>query len=166
MARVYVSVGSNLERETWMRRAVLLLRERFGVVRVSPVYESAAVGFDGDPFYNLVAGFETTLPPAEVAAALRRIEIMCGRDPSSRRFAPRRLDLDFILYDALVEQGEGYRLPRGELLRYAFMLGPLADLAPAERHPVDGRTYAELWAAFDRDAAPIRAVELALVEPV
>lgn len=165
MPRVHVSVGSNLERERWTRRAVALLRERFGRLRISPVYESAAVGFEGDPFYNLVAGFDTALTPAEVAAALRDIEACCGRDPSSRRFAPRKLDLDFILYGALVERGADYRLPRPELLEYAFMLGPLADIAPDEQHPLDGRTYAQLWAAFDRDAAPIRPVELALAEP-
>ncbi len=165
MARVYVSIGSNVEREIWIRRAVTLLGERFGALLLSPVYESAAVGFEGDPFYNLVAGFDTGYTPAEVAAALRDIESACGRDRGSRRFAPRKLDLDFILYDSLVERGEDYRVPRPELLDYAFMLGPLADIAPDERHPIEGKTYGELWAAHDRAAAPLRRVALAFTEP-
>ena len=166
VARVYVAIGSNLRREHWIAQGVSLLGRRFGRLRVSRVYESASVGFEGDPFYNLVAGFDTDLEPEAVARELRVIEIACGRSEASRRYAPRSLDLDFILYGDLVGRGDDYRVPRAELLEYAFMLGPLAEIAADQRHPVDGRSYAELWAAFDHTTAPIWPVELHLPESV
>ena len=162
MPRVYVSIGSNLEREIWVPRGVALLRESFGAVRLSSVYETRAIGFSGADFFNLVAGFDVVDGPAEVAARLRDIEYRCGRERDSRRFAPRTLDIDMLLYGELVERTDSYRLPREELLNYAFMLGPLAEIAPAERHPLDGRSYAELWAALACDEPPLQVVELAL----
>lgn len=165
MPKVYVSIGSNLEREISVPRGVALLREAWGTLQLSRVYESAAVGFEGDAFYNLVAGFETADSPRAVAQRLRAMEIACGRDHNSRRFAPRTLDLDLILYGNLVERCEHYRLPREELLRYAFMLGPMAELAPHECHPVNGLDYAALWAAFDQHESALRPVDLALPEP-
>ena len=165
MARVYVSIGSNLERETWVPRGVQMLREAFGPLTLSRVYRTSPVGFDGEDFYNLVAAFDTDEPPGVVARRLRDIETRCGRGPHSRRFAPRTLDLDLVLYGGLVERADTYRLPREELLRYAFMLGPLAEIAPHERHPVDGRSYASLWAAFEGGSEALRPVELALDGP-
>ncbi len=161
MARVYVSIGSNIDRERSVRQGVAGLREAFGPLTLSPVYETAAVGFEGDDFYNLVAGFDTGLSPQEVAGRLRAIEDATGRDRSQPRFSPRTLDLDLLLYDDAVLREQGLRIPRDEILKYAFVLKPLADIAGGLRHPECGETYAALWARFEGDRG-LRPVALDL----
>ena len=147
-SRVFVSIGSNIDRARNIRQAVTALNRRYGPLGLSPVYETAAVGFVGDDFYNLVAGFDTRDDVHVVATALRDIETACGRERGAQRFAPRTMDIDLLLYDDLILNEEGLHLPRDEILRYAFVLGPLARIAGALRHPLDGRTYDELWDTF------------------
>ncbi len=163
MPRVWVSIGSNIERERHVRAAIAALRARFGELILSPVYETPAEGFDGDPFYNLVAGFDTALPPQRLHAELRAIEDANGRVRGAGKFSARTLDIDVLTYGDQRDATGGKPLPRDEITRYAFVLKPLADVAGDERHPVLGRTYGELWAAFDgpgRDR--LRVVPLAL----
>ena len=158
MARVYVSVGSNIEREHHVRAGIVALREKFGPLILSRVYESRAVGFDGDDFFNLVAAFDTDQSVQAVARTLRDIERANGRDRRVSHFSPRTLDLDLLLYgDAVLEEGE-IKLPREEITRYAFVLGPLAEIAGEMRHPVLQRRFRELWDEFDRDGQPMRPV--------
>jgi 2-amino-4-hydroxy-6-hydroxymethyldihydropteridine diphosphokinase len=158
--RAWLSLGSNIDRDRNIRGALRDLVSEFGELVVSRVYECEAVGFDGDPFYNLVVGIDTQLPPLELARVMRAIEDAHGRSRGGDKFAPRTLDIDLLTYgDQVLDEGP-LRLPRDEILKYAFVLGPLAELAGGERHPVDGRSYAELWAAFDRAAQPLRPVEL------
>ncbi len=157
--RAWLSLGSNIDRERNIRGALRDLAAEFGELVVSRVYECEAVGFDGDPFYNLVVGIDSQLPPLELARATRAIEDAHGRTRGVDKFAPRTLDIDLLTYgDTVLEEGP-LRLPRDEILKYAFVLGPLAEVAGAERHPLDGRSYAELWAAFDQAAQPLRPVE-------
>lgn len=151
MARVYVSIGSNIEREANIRGGVADLRERFGELTLSSVYESEAVGFDGDNFYNLVAAFDTGLAVLEVARVLREIEDAHGRTREGPRFSSRTLDIDMLLYDELLLQQGKLELPREEITKNAFVLWPLAEIAPELKHPVLQQTYAELWDAFDKD---------------
>ena len=148
--RAWLSLGSNIERAANLRAAVAALRRRFGPLVLSPVYESEAVGFDGDPFYNMVVGLESELPVTELDRFLHRLEARQGRRRDGDRFAPRTLDLDLLTYGEGPLQEGDIRLPRSEILDYAFVLRPLADVAGDERHPLDGRRYRELWAAFDR----------------
>ena len=145
MAWVWVSVGSNIERGRHVRAAVDALARAFGSLRLSPVYETPAQGFEGDPFYNLVIGFETALPPQELHVLLRRIEGDNGRRRGAGKFSARTLDLDLLTYGDQVTDAGGKHLPRDEITRYAFVLKPLADVAGGERHPELGQTYAELW---------------------
>jgi len=155
MARVYVSIGSNIEREANIRGGVADLQERFGELTLSPVYESEAVGFDGDNFYNLVAAFDTELDVLEVARVLREIEDAHGRTREGPRFSSRTLDIDMLLYDELLLQQGKLELPREEITKNAFVLWPLAEIAPELEHPVLQQTYAELWAAFDKEKQPL-----------
>lgn len=154
---MFVSVGTNIDREANLRRALAALGERFGDLQVSPVYESAAQGFDGDPFYNLVIALRSAEGAEAVLAALKRIERAHGRRPGAARFAPRTLDLDLLTYGDLVGEVSGLRLPRADILRYAFVLRPLAELAPRARHPALGTSYDALWRAFDgqHDLKPV-----------
>ena len=144
-ARVYVGLGSNVDRETRLRQAVAGLRDAFGEVQLSPVYDSAAVGFEGYDFLNLVAGFDTEYTVEQVAAIFRDIENRLGRDRSLPKFASRSIDLDILTYGDLLLDLPGLRIPREEILENAYVLKPLQDLAPQARHPETGQTYAELW---------------------
>ncbi len=161
MERVYISIGSNIERERHIPAALRALRERFGPLAVSTVFECPAVGFDGEDFYNLVVGFDSAEPITEVNAALHTIEDRFGRDRSQPKFSARSLDLDLLLYgDHVVESGK-LVVPRPEIDRVAFVLGPLAELAGTRRHPVHGEALLDLWAHFDG----IGAGELRPVDP-
>ncbi|MBE0510623.1 MAG: 2-amino-4-hydroxy-6-hydroxymethyldihydropteridine diphosphokinase [Chromatiales bacterium] len=159
MARVYLSIGSNIEPETHIRSGVSALRAQFGQVELSSVYESAAVGFDGDNFYNLVAAIQTNMSLAELAEQLRAIEDAHDRSRAGPRFSSRTLDIDILLYDDLVINEGKLVLPREEITKNAFVLWPLAEVAPTLQHPVLKQSYAELWAAYDKDSQPLWPVE-------
>jgi 2-amino-4-hydroxy-6-hydroxymethyldihydropteridine diphosphokinase len=155
---VFVAAGSNVAPEEHLQRAVAELHTAFPGVRFSPWYRNTAVGFAGDDFINLVAGFDTALTPRQVLERLHAIETRCGRPRDAPRWAPRTMDLDVLLYGELVCDEPWLKLPRPDLLRRAYMLGPLAALAPRLLHPTEQRTIGELWAAFDRDAHPLVAL--------
>jgi len=138
------------------------LRERFGGLTLSSVYESEAVGFDGQPFFNLVAGFDFGEPVRVLLTALRTIEDSFGRVRGPNKFAPRTLDLDLLTYGDLAGTIDGCTLPRDEILYHAFVLGPLAEVADQERHPTNGRCYGELWRSFGKFAPPLRPVAFEL----
>jgi 2-amino-4-hydroxy-6-hydroxymethyldihydropteridine diphosphokinase len=148
VARVYVSVGSNIDRDHNIAMALRLLEASFGELKRSSVYESEAVGFESDPFYNLVVGFDTRYSPREIQDVLHCIEEASGRIRTTGLSA-RTLDLDLLLYNDLVIDVDGLMLPRADIKRYAFVLGPLAEIAGDERHPISGERYADMWSAFD-----------------
>jgi 2-amino-4-hydroxy-6-hydroxymethyldihydropteridine diphosphokinase len=143
--RAYVSLGSNIARERNIREAVAALTRHFGALAVSPVYASAAVGFEGEAFYNLVVAFNTTQPIDVVQTCLRGIETAQGRHRGEARFAPRTLDLDLLLYGDVVREAPPPVLPRPDILEYPFVLRPLADLAPDTIHPLTGVCHGVLW---------------------
>lgn len=156
MARVYVGIGSNIERERHIRAAVAALRARLGALQLSGVYESQPIGFEGDNFYNLVAAGDTDEPPETVVAILHDIEQRQGRRRTDTRFASRTLDLDLLLYDDLVRHDGTVDVPRREILDYAFVLQPLADIAPDQVHPETGRTLGAHWSELRARLAPLR----------
>jgi len=159
MPRVYVSLGSNIDRETNLRRAVQELAAHYGTPALSPVYESRAVGFDGGNFYNLVAGFDTEETPERVKEVLGEIETHCGRQRDGVRFGPRTLDLDLLLHGDTVRHDGRIELPHPDIRRYAFVLRPLADIAPERRDPESRQTYREMWNRFDAVKAELRKTE-------
>ena len=149
MPRIWLSLGSNIDRSRHIQSALKVLGEEFGPLIVSPVYESKAVGFDGDAFYNLVVGIETDLLAESLMARFRAIESDHGRVRGSAKFSSRTLDIDLLTYgDCSLKQGK-LELPRGEILRYAFVLLPLSDVAGDEVHPLTGKCYRDLWDEFD-----------------
>jgi 2-amino-4-hydroxy-6-hydroxymethyldihydropteridine diphosphokinase len=158
----FVALGSNIEPEAHLRQAAHLLRERFVNTRFSACYRNPAFGFVGADFVNAVAGLDTALSVEALIAALREIETQCGRGPADPRWGPRAIDLDLLLYGEIVGSGPGYTLPRPDLSRRAYMLGPLAQLAPQRRYPPDGPSIAELWNRFARTPAALTRIELDL----
>jgi len=148
-----VGIGSNIEPEQNVRRALTELRRRFGALTVSTIYANPAVGFAGDDFLNLAVKFATALPVHELAAQLREIEARHPACGEATKFTARALDLDLLLYGGLVADSHGVRVPRPEITRYAFVLRPLAEIAGDWLHPLLGVTLAELWARFDRSQA-------------
>jgi 2-amino-4-hydroxy-6-hydroxymethyldihydropteridine diphosphokinase len=159
MPQVFVAAGSNVEPERHLILASKELERAFGQIRFSPWYRNRAVGFEGDDFINFVVGFETDLPVRDVIARLREIETACGRPREAAKWAPRSMDLDILLYDDLVCEDPQFKLPRPDLLKRAYMLGPMADLAPDVMHPTARATIGELWERFDRQAHALERVD-------
>jgi 2-amino-4-hydroxy-6-hydroxymethyldihydropteridine diphosphokinase len=146
---VFVGIGSNIDRERHVRAGVAALRDAFGALRVSSVWDCPAVGFDGADFLNLVVAFDTDLDVREVARMLDGIEAQAGRPTDAKgRKGSRTLDLDLLLYGDARLLGADVRVPRADVLECAHVLKPLAELAPERRHPVDGRTYRQLWGDY------------------
>ncbi len=157
---MYVSAGSNVSPVESLVKALGALSRVFPDLVVSSAYANGAVGFRGADFINLALGFHTELSLAAVLGELHAIEVLCGRGRTDEKWAPRRMDLDVLLFGDLVGEFQGAKLPRPDLVRRAYMLGPLAEIAPAVVHPTVERTIAELWAGFDRAAHPMRVVSL------
>jgi len=160
MARIYISIGSNIEAEQHLRRAIAELQAHYGQLQLSSVFESEAVGFHGDNFLNMVVGLDTDEDVHRVVETLRQIEDRHGRVRSGPRFSARTLDLDLLLYDDLVLKENGLELPRGEITRNAFVLWPLAELAPELVHPLARQTMASLWQGFDKDSQKLWPIRL------
>lgn len=150
MPIAYISIGSNIERDKNIPSSLNALTHRFGTLTVSSVYESEPVGFAGEVFYNLVVGFDSDLPVKSIAQQLRKIELEHGRTRGCQKFSARTLDLDLILYGDLLVNDGGLQIPRDEIERYAFVLEPLAEIAPDLIHPISGKPYALLWQEFDK----------------
>jgi len=159
MAWVYISLGSNIDREALTRSGVSALRQHYGELVLSSVYESEAVGFDGENFYNMVIALQTDEDVHQVAQTLRQIEDEHGRDRTGSRFSSRTLDLDLLLYDNLIIDEEKLQIPRDEILQRAFVLWPMAEVAANLVHPQLHKTYGELWDAFDKDSEKLEPIE-------
>ena len=151
MPRVYLSLGSNVRPEANLALGVRELTREFGAMTLSPVYRNKAVGFVGDDFLNLVAGFDTRRHVPTISRIIEAIHRTAGRRRGEERFSSRTLDIDLLTYGNRVTKGPPVSLPRADILKYAFVLKPLADIAGNERHPVDGRTYGRLWHDYDGD---------------
>ncbi|MEF8793019.1 2-amino-4-hydroxy-6-hydroxymethyldihydropteridine diphosphokinase [Thiohalorhabdus sp.] len=162
MTTAYVGIGSNVAPAANVRAGVAAIRETFDGVRCSTVYQTEPVGFDGPPFFNLVVAITTARDLETVIAQLRAIEDRFGRkrQRGDSSFGSRTLDLDLLLFGDTVTD-DPVPLPRRDVVAYAFVLGPLTELAPETRHPALGRTFAELWAEFPaEEAAGMKAVDL------
>lgn len=159
MTRVHLGIGSNIERERYITAGLDALHGLLGGLALSSVYDSAAVGFDGQPFLNLVAAVDTDLPVQELASRLRHIEVEHGRPQNATRFSARQLDIDILTYGDLSGLHSGVTLPREEILENAFVLCPLAELAPDAVHPVVGRNYLSLWREYDHASQFLRKVD-------
>lgn len=162
MPRVYVSIGSNIDREKNIETAVRELDDSYGPLMLSTVYESESVGFDGDDFLNLVAGFDTDAPIETVITRLRAIEKACGRERPDNDERSRTLDIDLLIYGDLSRHDDEIDIPREEIGHYAFVLLPLAQIAPEHRHPETGIAFGEMWSSFREGEQQLRPADFEL----
>ncbi|MGJ8580715.1 MAG: 2-amino-4-hydroxy-6-hydroxymethyldihydropteridine diphosphokinase [Psychromonas sp.] len=146
MARIFIGVGSSINRRENIRLGIQALQQTFGELRLSNVYESEAVGFKGSHFYNLVVELSSDLTIEQLIKHLKAIEIQLGRPLKALKYAPRTLDLDLLLYDDVIDNS--LDLPRAEITLNAFVLKPLAELAPTLLHPVLQLSYHTLWSQY------------------
>lgn len=160
MPDVYVAAGSNIDPLVNLRTALSALKRRIGSFRQSRAYRNASQGFEGPEFVNLVIGFETELTLTEVLSILQAVEGLCGRPRKAPKFAPRSLDLDLLLYGDMVCATPAVTLPRPDLVKRAYMLGPLAEIAPDLTHPTLKQSIGDLWRNFDQAAHRMEPVDL------
>ena len=149
MAKIHINIGSNQNREANIASAIDYLRLNFTIVKISDIFESPAEGFEGDNFYNMGVNATTKLSVEDVNAVLKNIEKTFGRDRTQPKFSSRLIDLDLVIYDDLIDLNAN--LPRDDILKYAFVLAPLAQLSGDEIHPLTKQTYQQLWRSFQTD---------------
>ena len=147
MPEVFVSIGSCIRREENVITAVTALQSRFGRIRLSSVYETEAVGFAGQPFYNLVVSFKSNDTPMQLKKYFREIEYRQGRSRDVEMPGPCPLDIDLLLYGDLIVETNDLKLPREDVLKHAYVLEPLAELAPYHCYPGTRQHYLDLWFA-------------------
>ena len=156
--KVFVDIGSNIKREENIQSCVDQLRVDFPDIVFSKAYESESLGFEGDPFINITAGFETDLSYPDLKFHLKNIENKHARERMRKtKFISRTLDVDVILYGNQVLQPE-YDVPRSEILKYPFVLFPLAEIAPDFIHPQQKVAISELAKATELKKSTLKEV--------
>lgn len=132
-----------------------MLRQHFSDLELSPIYETQAVGFSGANFWNLVAGLNTDMSLDAIKALLRSIEVELGRPQQAQKCVDRCIDIDILMYGDINGPSVAGPLPRADVLRYAHVLAPLADLYPFKCHAQTGRCFGEHWQQFTADKKSI-----------
>jgi 2-amino-4-hydroxy-6-hydroxymethyldihydropteridine diphosphokinase len=160
MSTAYLGLGSNVDAHSHIAAGIAALRAAFSNVRLSPAYLSTSVGFDGADFINLVAEIETELQPIELKNFLNDLEDRHGRLRNVPKFSDRTLDIDILLYDDLYLLSPVLKIPRAEIMKFAHVLKPLADLAPSRMHPIIRKTIAEIWRDYPGNRNAMQKIEL------
>ena len=164
MSTAYLGLGSNVDARNHISSGIDVLRLAFDEVVLSPVYQTAAFGFEGNDFINLAAAVKTEMGPLELKNFLNEIENRHGRNRDAPKYSDRTLDIDILLFDERVTRTDKLDLPRAEILRFAHVLKPLADIAPQLKHPVEALTFAELWARGDWSKAGLTLIDPAFLK--
>ena len=161
MADIYISLGSNVEREYHVQQGLNALAVTFDLpfeqLKLSSLFESEAIGFSGTAFLNMVIGIKTSFSVEEVAKKLRDIEFSYGRTTNAKKFSPRTLDLDLLLYDELIIDSPA-QLPRDEINKNAFVLWPLSEVAPQVVHPILKKNFYTLWQDYNKNHQKLKMV--------
>ena len=160
MSTAYLGIGSNMDAGRNIRSAISSLSDSFECAEFSPIYRTRAVGFDGGDFINLVARVETDKTPLELKRWLHELEDRHDRARDVPKFSDRTLDIDILLYDDLWLLSPELEIPRFEILEAAYVLQPLADLAPDLVHPSASKTIALLWSEFPAGDTRLKPISL------
>ena len=149
---VYLALGTNLgDRSTNLRAAFKAMSPEIKVIVESKVYETPPWGYEDQPaFLNMAVKGETVLKPESLLKRLKQLEVQLGREQSFR-WGPRLIDIDILFYDDLILESESLTIPHPRLHERAFVLVPLADIAPDFVHPVLKETIKELSVRVDTD---------------
>ena len=146
MQQIYIGIGSNINQSRHINNGLTALEQQFEQLTISSVFETEPVDSQGDNFYNLVATCRTDDSIEQVVATLKNIEQQNGR---TRGKLEKTLDLDLLCYGEQVQQ-QPIKLPHHEITKYAFVLKPLAEIAPTAKLPGTEYTYQQLWQQFDQ----------------
>jgi 2-amino-4-hydroxy-6-hydroxymethyldihydropteridine diphosphokinase len=164
--RVILGLGSNIKPHAHLTQAVQMLREHFPSLELSPIYETQAVGFSGANFWNMVAGIKTDMSLDTIKTLLRGMEVDIGRPQQAQKWVDRCIDIDILTFGNFIGISVAGHLPRADILRYAHVLAPLADLYPDECHAQTGRSFADHWQHFAGDkTGNYRRINNALLGP-
>ncbi len=162
MTLLVFCIGSNENAAVNIGRALEELEARFGRLRCSGVYRSAAVGFDGADFLNMAALAETSEAVPEVIAWLKQLELRLGRDPAKPSLSPRPIDIDVFVPGAADGAHGSLTVSHQEVLDSAFILGPLVELLPNHKLEPNGPEFSKIWREFDKSRHPLEPVKLDL----
>ena len=160
--KVYIGIGSNIDKVRNIKGCLKYLKDFFSEIRISPVYQSKAVGMEGDDFYNLVVRFKTSLGIKALESKLREIEYCFGRKRNQPPHTSRTLDIDLLLFGNLIS--EKHNIPRDDITNYIFVLKPLYDIEPDLIHPIRHEKISILWEKFDKSLQTIQSLEGSILD--
>jgi len=160
--KVYIGIGSNLEKEKNIRSCIALLHKNYQNIVISPVYETESMGFDGPNFYNMVSSFDTEQDIYALKEQLKKIENKHGRNFNETKFSSRTLDIDILYYDDLVLSNDKIDIPRKEIIKYDFVLKPLIDIAADFIHPSLNISHIEIMTKHSIKKQIISKIDLDL----
>ena len=166
MTHVVLSLGSNIDRERNIQYAIDCLREIWGELDVSPIYETSSVGFDGPAFFNLIVGMHSEQSLQDIIDHLKAIETQAGRIRGPKTFDSRVLDIDVVLYGDNNFREQGINVPRDEIEKYAYVLKPLADIYPDLEYPVTGERFENMWQSFEMKDQTLFIAELSINDAI
>ena len=151
LTTAYLSLGSNIEPRKNLANAVRSIQYEFQECKVSSVYQTPAQGFIGEDFLNLAIEIRTDMSLTDLLTFTDKLEQGAGRVRVRRgNFDSRTLDVDVVVYADLVGIYEGRLWPADDLADYGHVLKPLAEIAPTNREPLNGKTFDQLWCQFDK----------------
>lgn len=159
MNRIYLSIGTNIEREINLRSGIRHLDALFGPLVLSGVYQTGAIGFEGEDFYNMAVAFDSQLQVEQIQRMIKDIENAHGRKRGVGKFSSRPLDIDLLLFGDMIRHTGSIHVPRREILHHVFVLQPLCEIAPALRHPETGLSIDEMWRSFDASGQPCHRID-------
>ena len=161
MAKVYIGIGSNIDKHLHIPKVLQELQDKFNELEISPIYQTSAIGFEGEDFYNLVVGLTTNLSPVEMYDQLRQLEAEHDRERySENQFVSRTLDLDQLLYDDLQIDDGKICIPNPDIVDYAFVLRPLVDIAPEVIHPTLQLNMRQIWQQSKFNISELKQIAL------